>query len=95
MGFVINFKEDKKDKVPAVLHADASGRLQTVTAEDNPWYHGFISRWEELYGIPIVLNTSFNDREPIVETPTHAMNCFLKTNIDYLYFYDHGLLVKK
>ena len=95
MGFVINFREDQKDRVPAVLHADASGRLQTVTAEDNPWYHGFISRWEELYGIPIVLNTSFNDREPIVETPTHAMNCFLKTNIDYLYFYDHGLLVKK
>jgi carbamoyltransferase len=95
MGFVINFKEDMKDKVPAVLHADASGRLQTVTAEDNPWYHGLISRWEELYGVPIVLNTSFNDREPIVETPEHAMNCFLKTNIDYLYFYDYNLLVSK
>jgi len=61
MGFVLNFKEEMKDKVPAVLHADASGRLQTVTAEDNPWYHGFISRWEELHGVPIVLNTSFND----------------------------------
>jgi carbamoyltransferase len=95
MGFVLNFKEDMKDKVPAVLHADASGRLQTVTAEDNPWYHGFISRWNELYGVPIVLNTSFNDREPIVENPTHAMNCFLGTNIDYLYYYDYGLLVKK
>jgi len=95
MGFVLNFKEEMKDKVPAVLHADASGRLQTVTAEDNPWYHGFISRWEELHGVPIVLNTSFNDREPIVENPAHAMNCFLGTNIDYLYFYDYGLLVNK
>ena len=95
MGFVLNFKENKKNEVPAVLHADASGRLQTVTENDNPWYHGFISRWEELYGVPIVLNTSFNDREPIVENPTHAMNCFLGTNIDYLYFYDYGLLVSK
>ena len=95
MGFVLNFKEEMKDKVPAVLHADASGRLQTVTADDNPWYHRFISRWEELYGVPIVLNTSFNDREPIVENPTHAINCFLKTNIDYLYFYDYGFLVSK
>ena len=43
----------------------------------------------------MILNTSFNDREPIVETPEHAMNCFLKTNIDYLYFYDYNLLVNK
>jgi len=95
MEFVLNFKEEMKDKVPAVLHADASGRLQTVTANDNPWYYQFIRRWGELYGVPIILNTSFNDREPIVETPTHAVNCFLKTNIDYLYFYNHGILVGK
>ena len=95
MGFVINFRQDMKDKVPAVLHADSSGRLQTVTEKDNPWYYGFIKKWDELYGIPIVLNTSFNDREPIVETPEHAMNCYLKTNIDYLYFYDYGILVEK
>jgi carbamoyltransferase len=95
MGFVMNFKEDMKDKVPAVLHADASGRLQTVSSDDNPWYHNFISKWDEMYGVPILLNTSFNDREPIVENPTHAMNCFLGTNIDYLYYYDYGILVKK
>ena len=46
-------------------------------------------------GIPIVLNTSFNDREPIVETPEHAINCFLRTDIDYLYFREYGILVKK
>lgn len=95
MGFVLNFKEDMKDKVPAVLHADASGRLQTVSESDNKWYYNFIKKWDELYGVPILLNTSFNDREPIVETPNHAMNCFLRTNIDHLYFYDHGLLISK
>ena len=46
-------------------------------------------------GVPIVLNTSFNDREPIVETPEHAINCYMGTNIDYLYFFDFGLLIKK
>ena len=50
---------------------------------------------EKKTGVPIVLNTSFNDREPIVETPEHAINCFLKTDIDYLYFYDENILVKK
>jgi carbamoyltransferase len=66
-----------------------------VSSDDNPWYHNFISKWDEMYGVPILLNTSFNDREPIVENPTHAMNCFLGTNIDYLYYYDYGILVKK
>jgi len=95
MGFVINFKDVAKSRVPAVVHADCSGRLQTVTKEDNPWYHSFISLWEHKYGVPILLNTSFNDREPIVETPEHAINCFLRTNIDHLYFYDYGLLLSK
>ena len=45
--------------------------------------------------VPILLNTSFNDREPIVETPKHAINCFLITNIDYLYFRDYGILLSK
>ena len=45
--------------------------------------------------VPILLNTSFNDREPICETPDHAIDCFLRTNIDYLYFYDFGILVSK
>ena len=95
MTAVIKFREEVADKVPAVCHVDNSARLQTVTEKDNPWYHGFISKFKNKTGVPILLNTSFNDREPIVETPTHAINCFLKTNIDYLYFYDVGILVTK
>ena len=56
--------------------------------------YSFILKFKEKTGVPIVLNTSFNDREPIVETPEHAINCFLGTDIDYLYFRDFGLLVK-
>jgi len=95
MSFVLQFKEEVREKVPAVVHADGSARLQTVTENDNKWYYTFIKEWEKVSGVPIVLNTSFNDREPIVETPEHALNCFLKTEIDYLYFADYGLLVEK
>ena len=95
MSFCLKFKEDMKDKVPAVLHFDGTARLQTVSEKDNKWYHGFISKWFKKSGVPIVLNTSFNDREPIVETPEHAINCYMGTNIDYLYFFDFGILVKK
>lgn len=95
MSAVIKFKDNMRDKVPAVVHLDGTGRLQTVTKNDNPWYYSFISKFKEKTGIPILLNTSFNDREPIVETPDHAINCFMKTNIDYLYFRDYGLLIEK
>jgi len=95
MSFAPKFKEGMRDRVPAVVHFDGTGRLQTVDKNINPWYHGFISQWKEITQIPILLNTSFNDREPIVETPEHAINCFLRTNIDYLYFYDYGILIKK
>ena len=95
MTTVIKFKEDKRDKVPAVVHFDGSARLQTVTENDNKWYYNFIKSFGEKTGVPIVLNTSFNDREPIVETPEHAFNCFLKTDIDYLYFFDYKILVSK
>ena len=95
MSLVLHYKDDMKDKVPAVVHLDGSGRLQTVTEKDNKWYYNFIKKFKKKTGIPILLNTSFNDREPIVETPDHALNCFLKTNIDYLYFYEYGILVSK
>ena len=55
----------------------------------------FINKFKEQTGVPILLNTSFNDREPIVETPEHAINCFLGTNIDYLYFYEYNILISK
>jgi len=95
MSFVLPFKEEVKDKVPAVVHLDGTGRLQTVTENNNKWYYNFIKKWKQKTGVPIILNTSFNDREPIVETPEHAVNCYMGTNIDYLYFSDYNLLVKK
>lgn len=95
MNVVLNFKEEVKDKVPAVVHKDGTARLQTVTENDNKWYYNFLKKWEEKSGVPIILNTSFNDREPICETPEHAINCFMGTDIDFLYFYDHNILLSK
>tara|TARA_R110000796_G_C14557154_1_gene434460 strand:+ start:623 stop:2182 length:1560 start_codon:yes stop_codon:yes gene_type:complete len=95
MSFVLKFKDDMKSKAAAVSHYDGTGRLQTVTENNNKWYYNFIKKWNEKTNVPILLNTSFNDREPIVETPENAINCFLKTNIDYLYFFDYGILIKK
>ena len=95
MTTVIKFKEEVRDKVPAVVHFDGSARLQTVTENDNKWYYNFIKKFKEKTSVPIVLNTSFNDREPIVETPEHAINCFLRTDIDYLYFNEPEILLKK
>ena len=95
MSFVIEFKDEVKDKVPAVVHINGTGRLQTVTQKGNGWFYEFLKMWKEKSGVPILLNTSFNDREPIVETPAHAVNCFMGTDIDYLYFSDYKILVKK
>ena len=95
MSFVVEFKEEVRDKVPAVVHLDGTARLQTVSKNDNPWYHNLLSKWHEKTGVPILLNTSFNDREPICETPDHAIDCFLRTNIDHLYFADYNILLSK
>jgi len=92
MQFVLNFREDKKDLVPAVVHFDGTARLQTVRKEDNGWYYNFLKKWEKVSGVPIILNTSFNDREPICEDVNHAVNCFLGTEIDYLYFPEYNLI---
>ena len=88
-------KDEVKDKVPAVVHIDGTARLQTVSKNDNEWYYTFIKKWQNKTGVPILLNTSFNDREPICETPEHAINCFLKTEIDHLYFYNENILVSR
>ncbi len=95
MNFAVKFKEDMKDKVPAVVHLDGTGRIQTVTKNDNEWYYNLIKIWFEKTKVPILLNTSFNDREPIVETPEDAIKCYLGTNIDYLYFRDINMLIYK
>ena len=81
---VFQIKEDKRSQIPAVTHVDGSGRLQTVTREANPLYHQLISEFRELTGVPMVLNTSFNENEPVVCQPKEALDCFLRTNMDVL-----------
>ncbi len=95
MSFCLKFRDEMSEKVPAVSHLDKTARLQTVTPELNYWYYQFIRKFKQKTGIPMILNTSFNDCEPIVESPNDAVNCFLKTNIDYLYFRDFNILVMR
>lgn len=95
MSIAIKVKEDMQQKIPAVVHFDGTARLQTVNRKISPWYHKFLSQWEKISGVPILINTSFNDSEPIVETPYDAIKCFLGTQIDCIYFFDHGILVEK
>jgi carbamoyltransferase len=72
--------------IPAVTHVDGSGRLQSVSRQTNPLYHALISKFYEKTGVPIVLNTSLNENEPIVRTPQEAIRCFLRTDMDALAF---------
>jgi carbamoyltransferase len=91
MLMVYQVREGKRDVIPAVIHVDGSGRLQTVSPKVNPRYHRLISDFYELTGVPVVLNTSFNENEPIVCTPRHAIDCFLKTRMDVLYLGNHAV----
>ena len=84
MSRVLHFKKSKKNLIPGVVHVDGTGRLQTVKNEDNPRYYKLISCFNKITGIPIILNTSFNENEPIVFTPENALNCFLRTKMDIL-----------
>ena len=82
MQQVYPVREDKRSIIPAITHADGSGRLQTVTERTNPRYYRLISEFRRITGIPVVLNTSFNENEPIVDTPDQALDCFLRTRMD-------------
>lgn len=84
MEKVFLIKPDKRPLIPAVTHVDGTGRLQTVEQGDNPRYYALIRRFYEKTGIPILLNTSFNENEPIVNAPEHALECFLRTKMDML-----------
>jgi carbamoyltransferase len=77
-------RPEKRDKIPAPTHVDGTGRLQTVTREANAKYHALISEFARQTGVPVVLNTSFNDNEPIVCRPQEAIDCFLRTQMDAL-----------
>jgi carbamoyltransferase len=77
-------RADKREVIPAVTHVDGSGRLQTVSRAGNPRYWLLIRAFERRTGVPIVLNTSFNENEPIVLKPAEALDCFLRTRMDVL-----------
>ncbi len=74
-----------RSTIPAVTHVDYSARIQTVSEEENPLYHKMIRKFNEKYGCPVIINTSFNVRgEPIVCAPEEAYLCFMRTKMDYL-----------
>jgi len=77
-------RPDKRALIPAVTHVDGSGRLQTVSRRTNPLYWKLIKAFEALTGVPVLLNTSFNENEPIVHRPEEALDCFLRTRMDAL-----------
>jgi len=95
MGFVFKIKKEKLGVAKAIEHFDGTARIQTVREDQNSLYFKLITKFYQKTGIPMVLNTSFNDREPICETPGHSINCYLGTNIDYLYFPEFEILVSK
>jgi carbamoyltransferase len=84
MVMAYKIKPKQRERIPAVTHGDGTGRLQTVEREVNPRYWKLIHKFEEATGVPVLLNTSFNENEPIVQTPAQAIDCFLRTQMDVL-----------
>ena len=81
---VFQIRPERRASIPAVTHVDGSGRLQTVRRETNPLYHRLIASFLDITGVPMVLNTSFNENEPVVCRPQEALDCFLRTEMDML-----------
>jgi carbamoyltransferase len=86
---VFQIKEHQRFKIPAITHVDGSGRLQTVTEAGNQRYYQLIKSFYDKTGVPMLLNTSFNENEPVVCTPEEALSCFLRTNMDVLVLGSH------
>lgn len=84
MLHVYKIRADKRERLVAVRHVDDTGRLQTVARHENPLYYDLICEFERVTGLPVVLNTSFNENEPIVCTPDEAIDCFKRTEMDVL-----------
>ena len=84
MTQVFQIKQDKRPRIPAVTHVDGSGRLQSVSKKTNGPFYSLIEAFHEMTGVPMVLNTSFNENEPIVCKPAEALDCFLRTKMDVL-----------
>jgi carbamoyltransferase len=81
---VFQIRPEKRGLIPAVTHVDGSGRLQTVSRRTNPRYYLLIEAFRDLTGVPMLLNTSFNENEPVVCQPEEALDCFLRTRMDIL-----------
>ena len=77
-------KPHQRERIPAVTHEDGTGRLQTVEKDVNPLYWSLIKEFDRIAGVPVLINTSFNENEPIVNTPAQAIDCFLRTRMDVL-----------
>jgi carbamoyltransferase len=77
-------REEKRALIPAVVHVDGSSRLHTVYGRTNPIYWQLINAFHGISGVPMVLNTSFNENEPVVCRPAEALDCFLRTKMDVL-----------
>ena len=84
MEKVFKIRPEKRELIPAVTHVDGTGRLQSVSRDTNPLYWHLINTFKERTGIPLILNTSLNENEPIVRTPSEAIKCFLRTNMDVI-----------
>ena len=94
MEKVFPIRAEKRSLIPSVVHADGTGRLQTVTRTQNPLFHDLITKFDGLSGVPVVINTSFNlNGEPIVESPTDAIRTFYSSGMDALVL-GSALLVK-
>ena len=93
MSFIERINKNKKKIVPGVVHVDDTCRLQTVKREDNEIFYNLINSFKKLTGTPMLLNTSFNENEPIVNEPSEAIDCFLRTDLDVLVI--ENLIIKK
>ena len=91
MLMVYPVRAEWRARLPAITHVDGSGRLQTVSVRSNPRYYNLIKAFGRLSGVPMLLNTSFNENEPIVLTPAQALDCFLRTSMDVLVIGRHVL----
>ena len=84
MIIVYKVRPEWKERLAAITHEDGTGRVQTVRREDNAIYYDLIGEFEKRTGIPVLLNTSFNENEPIVHTPAQAIACFERTRMEAL-----------
>jgi carbamoyltransferase len=80
---------DKVHLIPAAAHVDGTGRIQTIERSANPRYYGVIEEYAKITGIPVILNTSFNRQEPVVNSPEQAISCFHRTDMDALVMGDY------